>query len=677
MWNQIKSKRIDAESDTVYNQFKEYKKLSKGAESATKQQELFTKATKNCNPELLKNINYTDSLGDAEGTLKINTENAKKSFSGARGALQSFGNVIKGLGATLANFAVMFVISEAISLVMSAVDSYSNRIDNNKTAISEYNEELKNQNDTYNSHKNTISSVSSEYETLSKGVGQYGENISLTSDEYDRYLEISNQIADIYPQLVESYDAQGNAILSCKDNVNALTDALQKEQNAYYNTIKQNEGEKIGAANELIFSDQGFMGQDDKTYSSQLEAIEMVRGLAGKIKSDDKNKEWALGFEPAMLEVLKQSGAIDALGMTEGATKTGGLSYFVTKEDYNELLRYLNSYEQILTNNTNTQYNSAIKPSIDAYVHYNNNDYDNLSGGAKQVVDSIVNSLNYDNFGKDFDAEDPAQYLKDVQGALNTIISQFKGENGDKIGSEWNSMLGVVSDFQNGNISESVFMSSYTKFNNLLTTLGIDTKTRSYICSIIFDSVEIADGVSLEQAIANIVSRTKDESGEIKSYLTSLTLDELKSLYNSKDLTNASLDEIKQKVADIRLAAAVSGSFSVSTEDATKDLNNLSSALSTVKTAIEEYTNNHQLSFSTLNSLLSLDDVYLDMLVNEQGELDLTTDSYKKLAKAQLEQLKASYLQNAIDELSNITTQAKALEYLTSVQENSTQTTLS
>ena len=64
-----------------------------------------------------------------------------------------------------------------------------------------------------------------------------GENVSLTSEEYDEYLSISNQIAETVPDMVSGFDSAGNAILSCKDNVSALTDAYNDLIRAQNNVI--------------------------------------------------------------------------------------------------------------------------------------------------------------------------------------------------------------------------------------------------------------------------------------------------------------------------------------------------------------------------------------------------------------------------------------------------------
>lgn len=88
------------------------------------------------------------------------------------------------------------------------------------------------------------------------------------------------------------------------------------------------------------------------------------------------------------------------------------------------------------------------------------------------------------------------------------------------------------------------------------------------------------------------------------------------------------------------------------------------SAFSTVKSVVDDYNENGYLTLDNLQSILALDDKYIAALTNEQGALDLSTESYKKLVKAELTELKAQMLQESIDSVSNFENQAQALAYL-------------
>lgn len=116
--------------------------------------------------------------------------------------------------------------------------------------------------------------------------------------------------------------------------------------------------------------------------------------------------------------------------------------------------------------------------------------------------------------------------------------------------------------------------------------------------------------------------------------------------------------------------------FNIDSEEISNELNNINSAFETVQKAVEEYNNNGVISYDTMMSLLSVDNEYLNVLINEQGQLDLTSKKFKELTKAKLEQLKASLLQSALDEVNAINTQTVALAYLGEQQEKSAKSAL-
>ena len=74
----------------------------------------------------------------------------------------------------------------------------------------------------------TLQDNKSRFDTLSQGIDEYGNNIGLTNEEYAEYLTLSKDIADIAPELIAGYDAEGNAIIAKGKAIDELI-AKQKE----------------------------------------------------------------------------------------------------------------------------------------------------------------------------------------------------------------------------------------------------------------------------------------------------------------------------------------------------------------------------------------------------------------------------------------------------------------
>ena len=177
------------------------------------------------------------SQADFVQTVGTSNQVMGKYLSGLNGASAGMGGYTKALiGAKLQtiglqaasmalNAAISTVISVAISKLMTAISNSYNKFDNLAEKIGDVTQKYKDAQNTIKSHKETIDSISGRYEELSGGVNALGENVGLTSDEFKEYNSICNQIADMYPSLVEGQTAEGNAILSLKGNVEGLTEA--------------------------------------------------------------------------------------------------------------------------------------------------------------------------------------------------------------------------------------------------------------------------------------------------------------------------------------------------------------------------------------------------------------------------------------------------------------------
>ena len=129
--------------------------------------------------------------------------------------------------------AVTFLVSEAISLTMSAIDKYINCVKYAKEAVEEFSEFTNQEKDSLSSQNKWIDENGTKYKELAEGVDEYGHNISLTKDEFSEYNKITSEIADMFPTMVQGYNEQNQAIIKNKGSIEALTKAYKDNQHAY------------------------------------------------------------------------------------------------------------------------------------------------------------------------------------------------------------------------------------------------------------------------------------------------------------------------------------------------------------------------------------------------------------------------------------------------------------
>ena len=162
-----------------------------------------------------KNLGILDAFSDAGGGLK--------------GITASFATLAGKIGVSTA---ALGAFTGALALIGGSIWVFNELTqDSQETAeaVQEANERYQEVQQTLQNQRETIDSVGLEWEILSEGVNAFGQNVSLTTEEFERYQEICNQIADLYPNLVSGYDAQGNAILSLKGNLEELNAEYEKQ----------------------------------------------------------------------------------------------------------------------------------------------------------------------------------------------------------------------------------------------------------------------------------------------------------------------------------------------------------------------------------------------------------------------------------------------------------------
>lgn len=107
-------------------------------------------------------------------------------------------------------------------------------------------------------------------------------------------------------------------------------------------------------------------------------------------------------------------------------------------------------------------------------------------------------------------------------------------------------------------------------------------------------------------------------------------------------------------------------------DEINKEIDSMQSALSVVTKASEEYAENGAYSLDTLQSLTEIDQRYIDLLIDENGQLSLNTEKIRDLATARVEELRVKIIQGAINQIEALTTEAACLDIITAKQVDST-----
>jgi hypothetical protein len=325
------------------------------------------------------------------------------------------------------NMIAMWAITEAIQLAVKAISKLANSVDDCKERVDNMISSYESALDTANTNASKVEEIADDYEKLSKGVNGLGENVSLTADEYSQYNDIVNEIAEMFPTLIQGWTDEGNAILSLKGNVEGLRDAYKEAQQEAYNTLIAS-GED-GDGNDIIKQwedthDTGFwsklfdFGYDDVGGEiSVSEALEQLTAIGNMTADEYRNIKNTVN-SGSRKDLSKLSDVEKSIGYSSYIDKALGIDSSVTDEDFQEAKKQA----KILIQTYNAEIESAlsdVETLANAYL-MTNDDYDKLDKQCKDAASVMVNTLSEDVANGFSSKEDVGAYVDKIVQAMST-----------------------------------------------------------------------------------------------------------------------------------------------------------------------------------------------------------------------------------------------------------------
>ena len=211
-----------------------------------------------------------------------------------------------------------------------------------------------------------------EFEKLSKGVSAYGENLSLTADEYDRYHDISNQIADLFPSLIVGYDSQYNAVVKLKNGVADLNAEYEKAARAQRNQVITEAGDALKGLQDKWFSDDFWTG------ANQYRTYEILQSLLNSGLDETKVKYRA-----------KEDDGTTSDKYVYQAFKDAGLDLNHLIDGWQDVV---SARIQTLAAELNTDFLENYSKQVSAYL-YNNDIFAGLDEKTQSEIIALLNNV--------------------------------------------------------------------------------------------------------------------------------------------------------------------------------------------------------------------------------------------------------------------------------------------
>lgn len=604
-------------------------------------------------------------------------------LNGAKASLSGYGvsliaSTAKTVGLTIAttalNAALTFGISAIITGVVSAFATWINSskeiteaAEEAKDKIASINDDLKTNTETVENAKQRYAELAQEVENLGKVNQSRG---SLSTDEYEEFLDLSNQLADVFPQLSKNYDDNGNAILNLSGDVDtivgSLDDLLQKEKDLANQKII----DEFPDVYKGYVQDLGEAESEVKSAKSEFDKInnayQQLQNSGGMVQAFDKDS--LLGTfenedgEEATVELANYIQALEDLNIAYEKTNITRKNAYGGDEVTGYLITATGDIDTAFTSKLETarknlqyaeQQLEGEKSSIDSYLNtwlqseftYNQID----DSGLQTAVQDMIMNFDFSSLPDNIDKNDwnaVSEYLRrNILFAINDVqdnpeISKAISEvftNQDLTPEEKANYLQQIKDY----------------FDDLL---GEDNAISISL------QPQIKDTDALQKSIKKTADRFND-SDKIKDFFDTegINTDEEVNDFNKVTEGINDADKAIQKWNEHKKASE--DSFEIPDAETLKqqisDLNSaidsIQSAYDTLNSAVEEYNSNGgQLSIDTIQSLLSLSDEYLACLQVENGQLSLNADAMAQLAQVKLDEAQATAVTQSMTELQAI-----------------------
>ncbi len=624
------------------------------------------------------------------------------------------GSVLKSFGATLGSMAVSWAISEVISLAVTAIDNYVNRVKYAKEALDDFYSSVKDQEDSLSSNEQWIEQNGDRYAKLAKGVDDCGHNVSLTTDEFSEYRNITKEIANMFPEMVSGYNDQNDAIIKNKGNVEALTKAYEDQKKAHYASIRTNAGDTFDKYKNAV--------EDDSKKRTELGNM-MKNGFLNPGYSTPAGSN-----VPSVWDVLDND-TVYALQEEQRQLRSEGKVGMYT--DFSQLTPQLQQkIRDVFTNLNNTidAESEKVRPILTAYLYGESSGYDDLNDDAKSAVQTFVQNLDssfFENFDSDVDMEswitqnviNPlkdgidsedlairiqtlfslnekdyksyADYIKAVTDIINFLANQ-KDTKGNKVYTDdqinnLKTQFGVGDVDSSGNVSGNALIDETKKKYSGISGINeyIDTLTQDELRYVNGLKGEVKDVEQLKKKVESLNKKPKKKNEKVNDTFMSGwadldTTDDKTYKNTKKDLLE--LAEAGKLTTDtfksVTGAETYFDSINLSAEEAVKRVNQLvdsSKQLSSLKEGISKiqsaYSQKKEDGVVQADTFASMQDEfgnlgkawdnYKKVLGSTTSTLSQSKQAQNELAKAYLES--NNFLTNLVDENGNYDESTKQL----------------
>lgn len=599
---------------------------------------------------------------------ELSGSNVGNYLSGLKGADASIGGLAKTTALataktiamdaafSLAQGGLMMLGSMALDFAINGLMSIINRASEVKEAVEDATKSFANNKKQLSDNKQSFADAAQTYAELSSSVSRTGENLSLSASQYDEYAEAVNTIADMTPSLVSGYDAQGNAILSTKGNVEALTDAYNDLIIAENNKLLNGDGEDFGGLSDIAED----LANDTRNLEGQRSVAEHIEDL---LKMPDISNESVLDTFGATIrsDAQKIKAEIEAAGKEiQGSFDIGLFGDFTTDsgaaayiqeaaKQYPELLRgMVSDYESALDSSV-----SEMRSAMSAHMEtaFLTDQYANIDDETYAMASNIVNGIDsamiaqLNGAGGEEGKQAVMNYVDNIMSAFDTAMSDTQRQ-------QYEDAFNLSDAFQSGDVSLGEYKKQLEDVSAMIDSLNVSDDVKNQLKL----SLNVDEVKQQYDELYNYLTKGADEKGKeaAKGLIDGLNSEEMTVALDMVaegeiDVSDLDVDSVRQKIqAEVERQRILNFELDIEVE---------TDSLDKLNTAISESNGAMGLTQESIDAVISR---YADLDSYDPAALFEKTTTGVRLNEEALEALEAQYeqtnkasQQQKIDELVN------------------------
>ena len=192
----------------------------------------------------------------------------------------------KGLLAGVGGLGILSIGLTIAGIIATAIK----KSEDNKKKKAE--EAFKTAEESYSSAKG-MSSTAAKFDELAKGVDKFGKNVSLSDEDYAQFLDYSNELCEVFPELISYTDAEGNMIAKIGTEAKSATEAVKEL------TKERQNATDIAMLNSVLFNEAA-----DSAYKDYKEGYNKVAEAEKKLDTSKKFYGTPLAFDDVVAETM-------------------------------------------------------------------------------------------------------------------------------------------------------------------------------------------------------------------------------------------------------------------------------------------------------------------------------------------------------------------------------------